>query len=287
MEKIREWQGWTSTQLQAHGYDRRHPSFDIPWLDARQEPWHRQGYQGAHFLTDRLIHSSTAGMGKLLSYSSLDEGGGRGSHTFFYRLSHTHLQQGWGSLSYSGLDEGGRGSEPVPQHPLVCYGSTMHLLVHVVMDGDAAENIKTVWAEARKEYVSLGIDRTNRFTNMHATMFKVTCLFFFHNRIALKGFVFNYTCLIRVCSSSWNLYSYHLFIYLSMYLFMYLSTHLSVNLRWLAYKLILHPEGERRVQAEGQSFWGALVWPCDPWDLEASPQRFAACASFDPEVPGV
>ena len=213
--------------------------------------------------------------------------GGRGSHTFFYRLSHTHLQQGWGSLSYSGLDEGGRGSEPVPQHPLVCYGSTMHLLVHVVMDGDAAENIKTVWAEARKEYVSLGIDRTNRFTNMHATMFKVTCLFFFHNRIALKGFVFNYTCLIRVCSSSWNLYSYHLFIYLSMYLFMYLSTHLSVNLRWLAYKLILHPEGERRVQAEGQSFWGALVWLCDLWDLEASPQRWAACASFDPEVPGV
>ena len=39
-----------------------------------------------------------------------------------------------------------------------------------------------------------------------------------------------------------------------MYLFMYLSIHLSVNLRWLAYKLILHHEGERRVQAEGQSF---------------------------------
>ena len=104
--------------------------------------------------------------------------GGRGSHTFFYRSSYTHLQQGWGSLSYSGLDEGGRGSELGPQHPLVCYGSTMHLLVHVVMDGDAAENIKTVWAEAKREYDTLGIDRTNRFTNMHATMFKVTRLLF-------------------------------------------------------------------------------------------------------------
>jgi len=61
---------------------------------------------------------------------------------------------------------------------LVCYGSTMHLLVHVVMDGDAAENIKTVWAEAKREYDTLGIDRTNRFTNMHATMFKVTRLLF-------------------------------------------------------------------------------------------------------------
>ena len=100
------------------------------------------------------------------------------AHTFLQIVLYTHLQQGWGSLSYSGLDEGGRGSELGPQHPLVCYGSTMHLLVHVVMDGDAAENIKTVWAEAKREYDTLGIDRTNRFTNIHATMFKVTRLLF-------------------------------------------------------------------------------------------------------------
>ena len=89
MEKIREWQGWASTQLQAHGYDRRQSSFDISWLDARQEPWHRQGYQGAHFLTDRLIHSSTAGMGKLLSYSSLDEGGARVAHFLLQIVLHS------------------------------------------------------------------------------------------------------------------------------------------------------------------------------------------------------
>ena len=54
----------------------------------------------------------------------------------------------------------------------------MHLLVHVMMDGDAAANIKALWAEARTEYEALGINKTNRFTNMHATMFKVTCLLF-------------------------------------------------------------------------------------------------------------
>ena len=52
----------------------------------------------------------------------------------------------------------------------------MHLLVHVYMDSDPASNIKALWAEAKVVYDELGIDKTNRFTNMHATMFKVTCL---------------------------------------------------------------------------------------------------------------
>jgi hypothetical protein len=75
------------------------------------------------------------------------------------------------------LSRGGVGRVGVcPPHPLVAYGSTMHLLVHVYMDSDAASNIKALWAEAKVVYDELGIDKANRFTNMHATMFKVTCL---------------------------------------------------------------------------------------------------------------
>ena len=66
----------------------------------------------------------------------------------------------------------------VTSPPLVAYGSTMHLLVHQEMDGSVAANIKALWAEAKNVYTDLGIERVNRFTNMHATMFKVMCLLF-------------------------------------------------------------------------------------------------------------
>jgi len=52
------------------------------------------------------------------------------------------------------------------------YGSSMHLLVHHVMPDTPEKNLKIVWAEAGVIYDELGIHRTNRFTQIHASMFK-------------------------------------------------------------------------------------------------------------------
>ena len=166
MDKTTEWPGWTSTQVQSHEHHRRQPSFDISWLDARQEPWHRQGYLGAHILTDCLIYA--------------------------------HLQQGWGSLSYSGLDEGGGEGRSLSLNSpwfamaarciylFMSWWMEMQLRTSRLYGLRREQNTKH-WASKEIKGLPTCTQRCSRWP-----------AFSLRSRLAWKWFVFNYACLMRV-----------------------------------------------------------------------------------------
>ena len=79
-----------------------------------------------------------------------------------------------------------------------------------------------------------------------------------------------------------------------MYLFIYLFLH-NIYIDLFIYLFIcggpptnvLHLQGDRRVQAEGQSWRGALVWSCDRGVVEATHAPREGTSLFDLEVPGM